>query len=111
MNVIIGDKKYQSWEEPLLPSKRSKNKTTVIKLYEIFDGDDVPDLIILDKYNYQWILKGCKLIKKEYIKGWNSSPGMDKTNLTITYESRAGSHIKDSIKGEIRDWNINKLLS
>ena len=108
MNIIIGDKKYQSWEEPLLPSKRSKNKTIVIRLYEIFDGDVVPDLIILDKYKYQWILKGCKLTKKEFIKGWNSSPGMD---LTITYESRAGSHIKDSIKGEIRDWNINKLLS
>jgi len=108
MNIIIGDKKYLTWDEPYLP-KKSNN--TVIMFHDKFEDDDIPDLIILDKHKYQWILKGCKLIKKEYMPVSYTSIGNSfKTHLTISYESRSGSHIKEVIKGEIRDWNIDKII-
>ena len=113
MNIIIGDKKYSTWDEPHLP-KKSNN--TVIMFHDKFEDDDIPDLIILDKHKYQWILKGCKLIKKEYmpINRWHNQHTTlghsFKTHLTISYESRSGSHIKEVIKGEIRDWNIDKII-
>jgi hypothetical protein len=57
MVIIIGDKKYNTWDEPQLPSKRSKIKTVVIKLEGSFNGP-LSDIIILSKYRYQWVLKG-----------------------------------------------------
>jgi len=104
MNIIIGDKKYLTWDEPYLP-KKSNN--TLIMFHDKFEDDDIPDLIILDKHKYQWILKGCKLIKKEYVLFVGD---FSKTHLTISYEFRSGSHIKEVIKGEIRDWNIDKII-
>ena len=82
-----------------------------VLFHDKFEDDDIPDLIILDKHKYQWILKGCKLIKKEYIPTSYKPIGNSfKTHLTISYESRSGSHIKEVIKGEIRDWNIDKII-
>ena len=91
--------------------KKGENKKKMKQESNKFEDDDIPDLIILDKHKYQWILKGCKLIKKEYMPTSYKPIGDSfKTHLTISYESRSGSHIKEVIKGEIRDWNIDKII-
>lgn len=110
MEIIIGDKKYNTWDEPELPSKRSKIKTVVIKFEGIFNGP-LSDIIILSKYKYQWVLKGCKLVKHEDITDrFFEMNSPKRTRLTVSFEQRSGSHIKDVIKSEIRDWNIEKLF-
>lgn len=110
MEIIIGDKKYNTWDEPQLPSKRSKIKTVVIKIEGSFNGP-LSDIIILSKYRYQWILKGCKLVTHEDITDrFFEMNSPKRTRLTVSFEQRSGSHIKDVIKSEIRDWNIEKIF-
>ncbi len=110
MEIIIGDKKYKIWDEPKLPSKRSKIKEVVIRLDGEFKGP-ISDIIILNKYKYQWVLKGCQLVKHEDITGkfFEMNPPK-RTRLTISFKERSGSHINEVVKSEIRDWNIEKLF-
>jgi hypothetical protein len=110
MEIIIGDKKYDTWDEPQLPSKRSKVKTVVINFRGKFQGP-ISDIIVISKYKYQWVLKGCELIKHEDVGGRLFEMDPEKrTRLTISFKERSGSHIKEVIKSEIRDWNIEKLF-
>jgi hypothetical protein len=110
MKIIIGNQTYESksWDEPILASKKVKNKIVDLIISGNNEFKDFPELIILDKYKYQWILKGCKLVKSH--TKINLYDRTYDTYLTISYESRSGSHIKAVIKGEIRDWNIDKLI-
>ena len=111
MKIIIGNQIYESnsWDEPRLVSKKDKNKIVDLIIRGDHRFQDFPELVVLDKYKYQWILKGCELVKS-YTK-INLYDRTYDTYLTISYESRSGSHIKEVIKGEIRDWNIDKLIS
>ena len=107
MKIIIGNNSYNlnSWDEPRISSK---NKTISFKLYGHQQFKDFPELIILDKFRYQWILKGCEL--KRILHSIDPYTKTDDTDITISYKSKSGSHLKESIKGEIRDWNLNKLF-
>jgi len=108
MKIIIGNKIYESWDEPTFPSKRSKDKTISLKFYGHHQFKDFPEFIILDKFKYQWILKGCKLTSVSHVLDI-----FDKTYDTciiISYESKSGSHIKEAIKSEIRNINIERIL-
>ncbi len=110
MEIIIGDKKYNTWDEPKLPSKRSRIKTIILKFDGKFEGP-ISDIIILSKYKYQWVLKGCELIRYEDITGkFFEMNSPKRTQLTISFKERSGSHISETIKSEIRDWNIEKLF-
>ncbi len=109
MEIIINDKKYSSWDEPILPKKNSKSKIVSIVIYDRFD-DVLSDIIILSKTHYQWILKGCKLIKHEDIGDRFMDSKIKKTRLTISYQDRSGSHLKDFVKSEIRDYLLDKVF-
>ncbi len=109
MEIIIGERKYSSWDEPVLPKNNSKNKVVTIVIYDKFEGD-IGDIVILNKTHYQWILKGCKMIKHEDIGDRFMDSKINKTRLTISFESRVGSHLKDFAKSEIRDYLLTKVF-
>lgn len=109
MEILIGDKKYNTWDEPILPKKKSKNKIVSIVIYDNFEGI-ISDIIILSKYNYQWVLKGCKLIKHEDIGDRFMEDRIKKTRLTVSFEERTGSHIKGFVQSEIRDYLLSKVF-
>lgn len=110
MKVIIANSTYEtnSWDEPRLVAKRVKNKVLEIIIYGNHRFKSFPELVILDKSTYRWILMECQLIN-QYIRK-NPYDETYNTYLTISYKSRSGSHIKDFITGQIRNWNIDKLL-
>jgi hypothetical protein len=112
MEIIIGDKKYNSWTEPSFSKKRSKKQTTTLSIYDKFEGD-ISDIIIIKKRYYQWILKGCSLIRKEEVNNLQlffPSLSRNLTKLTISFDERCGSHLGDFIKSEIRDYLLDKVF-
>jgi hypothetical protein len=109
MEIIIGDKKYNTWDEPILPKKNSKNKIVSIVIYDKFDHI-LPEVIILNKTYYKWVLKGCKLIKQEDIGDRFMDSKIKRTRLTISYQDRSGSHLKNFVKSEIRDYLLSKVF-
>lgn len=109
MKITIGDRSYETWDEPSLPKKNSKNKVVTIVIYDKFEGD-VDDIIIISKTHYQWVLKGCKLIKHEDIGDRFMDTKIKKTRLTISFEKRSGSHLDSVVKSEIRDYLIDKVF-
>lgn len=109
MKIIIGDKSYSTWDEPDLPKKGSKNKVVAIVIYEKFDGA-FSDIIVLSKYKYQWVLKGCKLISQEDIGDRFMDSKIKKTRLIISFEERTGSHLEGFVQSEIRDYLLSKVF-
>ena len=109
MEIIIGNRKYNTWDEPVLPKRRSKNKIVTIVIYDKFEGI-LSDVIVLSKYKYQWVLKGCKLIKHEDIGDRFMDSKINKTRLTISFEERVGSHLNGFVESEIRDYLLSKVF-
>ena len=87
MKIIIGNQTYESksWDQPILASKKVKNKIVDLIISGNNEFKDFPELIILDKYKYQWILKGCKLVKSH--TKINLYDRTYDTYLTISYET------------------------
>ncbi len=112
MYVIINDKPYQTLDLPNLPSKKSKRQNLTFDLDGEFLDNEVSEIIIVKGYKYQWIFKGCILVSnfkdKSKKSWWTNEPF--RTKLTISYESRGGSHLEEVVKAEIRDWTISKFL-
>ena len=109
MEIIICDRKYNTWDEPVLPKRRSKNKIVTIVVYDKFEGI-LSDVIVLSKYKYKWVLKGCKLIKHEDIGDRFMDSKIKKTRLTISFEERVGRHLDGFVESEIRDYLICKVF-
>ena len=53
MKIIIGNQTYESksWDQPILASKKVKNKIVDLIIGGNHEFKDFPELIILDKYN------------------------------------------------------------
>ena len=111
MEIIIGDKKYWCWDLPQF-SKKTKNQTITFKIYDTFEGQ-LDDVIIINKTYYQWVLTGCKLIKHRDCSDKFMRMDDEKkktTELTIFFENRSGSHLKEVVKSEVRDYLVSKVF-
>lgn len=110
--AVIGDKSFTSWNDPSVGKK--KNGQLIIRIPGKFSGP-ISGIIILKKYKYQWILKGCKLVSHETIDNrlWydTDSDRKEETRLVISYKERSGSHSEEVIKSDIRDWKIRQITS
>jgi hypothetical protein len=109
MDIYINDKKHTTyWDEPQL--KNNKDKIISLKINESFSGE-LEDIIIISKYRYHWLLKGCKLLKNIDIGDRFFDVKVKSTNLVISYDEKYGSPNREDIDREIRDWNLRKLIS
>lgn len=102
MDIYINGKKHTTyWDEPQL--KNNKSKIVSLKINESFFGE-LDDIIILSKYRYHWLLKGCNLLQ-------NIDNNDKSTTLIVSYVEKFGSPNREDINQEIRDWNLRKLIS
>ena len=109
MDIYINGKKHTTyWDEPQL--KNNKAKIISLKINESFSGE-LEDIIIINKYKYHWLLKGCKLLQNIDIGDKFFDVKVKSTNLVISYVEKFGSPNREDIDLEIRDWNLRKLIS
>jgi hypothetical protein len=106
MEVKIGDKIYETWDFPEL---KKKSGTLSFKFYGDFTGP-FSDIIIISKHHYQWVLQGCKFIKQEDIGDRFMQEKEKRTQLTFSYEKKSGSHIKEVVKSQVRDYLLDKVF-
>lgn len=111
MEITINDLKIDYYFPLENYLKNNSRKILKLSLHKsIFDGKLINDIIIIRKYKYCWVLKGCEVVNYELNRRtFMLNDEKIYNTLTLSYKEKVGSTDINFIDSEIRDWRLKKI--